>query len=51
LDFVGEMRENLWDAWEAAEDLGVEEEIHRVRLAIEELESALAFSSIYAFRK
>jgi hypothetical protein len=48
LGFVGEMRENLWDAWEAAEDLGVEEEIHRVRLAIEELESALASEELRA---
>jgi hypothetical protein len=48
LGFVGEMRENLSDAWEAAEDLGVEEEIHRVRLAIEELESALASEELRA---
>ncbi len=48
LGFVEEMRENLLDAWEAAEDLGVEEEIHRLRLAVEELSFALASEEMRA---
>ena len=48
LGFVEEMRENLLDAWEAAEDLGVEEEIQRLRLAVEELSFALASEEMRA---
>jgi hypothetical protein len=48
LGFVEEMRENLLDAWEEAEDLGVEEEIHRLRLAIEEFSFALASEELRA---
>jgi hypothetical protein len=44
---VEEMHQNLLDAWEA-EDLGVEEEIHRVRLAVEEFSLALASEEIRA---
>ena len=48
LGFVEEIRQNLFDTWEAAEDLGMEEEIHRVRLAVEELTFALASEEMRA---